>query len=170
MKTYKQQKLSLLATLATFATFALATPLSAHGDHDHDHDHDHAEHDHAKKAGPNGGLILTEIEPHAELFITKDRLVMITILDETGKMVPVGKQEFKIVGGARSAPTTMEFTPKDKVLISSQKLPEGMNVPIIISYRATPEGKTKTIRLALNLAECSSCDSLEYACTCDHAH
>lgn len=177
MKTYKRQKLNLLATLTALA---FASPLAAeedkhkghkdHGDHsghDHDHGHDHAD---EKKAGPNGGRILTEIEPHAELFITEDRLVKITILNEEGETVPVGEQMFKAIGGERKAPTIMEFTEEDGILISSAKLPEGMNVPFILTYQATPDGEKKTLRLALNLADCPGCEYLEYACTCDHEH
>ena len=46
------------------------------------------DHDHAKKeAGPNGGKVLTTIEPHAEFFVTTDRKVQITFLNKDGKAI-----------------------------------------------------------------------------------
>jgi hypothetical protein len=61
-------KLIALPLLAALA-FALSAPAA-------DHDHD------KKEAGPNGGRLLTALDPHAEFFVTADRKVQITFLDE----------------------------------------------------------------------------------------
>ena len=43
-------------------------------------------HDHAKKvAGPNGGLIITAVEPHCELLVTPERKLKITFLGDDNK-------------------------------------------------------------------------------------
>lgn len=50
-----------------------------HADHESDdqnHEGDDHDHDHiAKKAGPNGGRLLTNVEPYAEFFAKPDRSV-----------------------------------------------------------------------------------------------
>ncbi|MCB1085430.1 MAG: hypothetical protein KDM63_00170, partial [Verrucomicrobiae bacterium] len=72
-----------------------------HDHDDHDHDHDHADHDHAhdgdhehsadyvaekgesgekKQAGPNGGRVVTVVEPAVEFFVTDDRKVRLTFV------------------------------------------------------------------------------------------
>ena len=82
----KMTKTILIALSAT-AIYGL----TACDDHDHDHDHkghdhgskghdhgegenEHGDHDHdTVEAGPNGGRILTSVEPHAEFLVTEDR-------------------------------------------------------------------------------------------------
>jgi hypothetical protein len=72
MKPYQK-----IAALAAVFSLGLVGSIYAEDKHDHgDHDgHDHGKH--AKKiAGPNGGRVLTGVEPHLEFFLTKDRLTM----------------------------------------------------------------------------------------------
>ena len=64
-------KTPILTLLAAIA-LALALPASAADDHKHE----------KKEAGPNGGKILTAMEPHAEFFVTSDRKVQITFLGQ----------------------------------------------------------------------------------------
>ena len=52
--------------------------------------HDHAGHSHAAKiTGPNKGRVLTELEPHAEFFVTAERKVRLTFVDDAGKPVAI---------------------------------------------------------------------------------
>ena len=99
-----------------------------HAGHDqeaaaHDAD-DHAGHDHDNPApGPNKGKVFTNVEPHAEFFVTKDRKIQITFLDHDNKVVPVTGQSVKIICGSRSAPTQMTFEKKDNALRLDQAAP-----------------------------------------------
>ncbi len=156
------------------------------GEHDkhvaHDHDGD-GKPDHGpdedcthkrpkKVAGPNGGKIMTAPDFKNELFITKDRMVRITFLDDDNKPVAIGTQEVNMVGGDRSNPTMLTFSKADDgmSLISSGKLPEGIHIPIIITVKTKADANPARASLSLNLADCSTCDYQEYACTCDHHH
>ena len=130
---------------------------------DHDHDHHHA------MVGPNGGRVLHEVDPHAELLVTKDRKLQVTFLNEKGKAIAAGDQTIAAVCGKRTAPTKMAFSKKGGSFISDKALPKGMNIPTVVQIAMKPGAKKTTIRLNLNLQECPTCDSLEYACTCDHS-
>ncbi len=136
--------------------------------------HDHAGHSHAAKiTGPNKGRVLTELEPHAEFFVTAERKVRLTFVDDAGKPVaiPVGFTA-TLVTGDRAKPTTLQFAAEGEgagaTLLSTAALPEGQNLPAIL--RATPEAGAKavTIRFQINLANCGECSRPEYACTCAH--
>lgn len=152
--------LTLVACLC--APFALAEDKK---EHDHDHDHDHA-----KITGPNKGRILHEVDPHAELFVTKDRKLQVTFVDHDGKAIAPGEQSISVICGKRTAPTRMKFEKKGGSLLSDKALPDGMLIPTVLQIKMAPSAKSTVIRLNLNLEECPSCDSLEYACTCDHHH
>lgn len=145
----------------------------AHDDHSgHDHG-DHAGHDHAKKvAGPNGGRIFSGTDFRAEFFVTDDKKVQITFLDEENKAIPPAAQTVSIICGDRSNPTTLTPTKKgDSIaLISSATIPAGNNYPTIITVQTNPDAAPARAKFSLNLSQCSSCDYKEYACTCDHHH
>lgn len=135
-----------------------------HGDHD-DHDHGaHAE----KKAGPNGGRIITSVEPHFEFWVTPERTVQITFLDDYDKLIAPEGQAVSLIGGSRSNPTKLSFVHKDKVLVSNDKLPDGSNIPVILTIETSPDAKTVRERFQVNMSECPTCDYREYACICDH--
>lgn len=141
---------------------AFAMPVFAEGDHDHHHG--------KKTAGPNGGRVLTGIEPHIEFFVMPDRKIKLTVLDKENKPAAVTTQTASATGGDRAKPTKFTFAKEGDVLISDAALPEGNNnPPIILQLKAAPDGKTITERFSVNLADCSSCKHNEYACTCDHA-
>ena len=133
------------------------------GNKKHRHDHDHA-----RMTGPNGGKVLHDVHPHAELFVTKDRKLQITFLTGKGKATAPGNQSISVICGKRTSPTRMKFARKGNSFLSDKALPKGLLIPTVIQIRMSPKTKSTIIRLNLNLAECSGCDSLEYACLCDH--
>ncbi len=141
----------------------------------HDHSgHEHGEGcSHAKKiAGPNGGRVITSVEPHAEFFVTPDNKVRITFLNEQNQPIPVAEQTVGIVCGDRSNPTTLTFTKAadNNFLLSNETLPAGNNHPTIVSFKTTPAAPTVRAKFILNLTDCPTCDHKEYACTCSHSH
>ncbi len=141
-----------------------------HKDHDHDHDHDHG-HDHDLiEAGPNGGRILHDLEPHVEFLVTDDRKVRISAVNDDGKLIPVTTQTASLIGGSRANPTKMKFTKEGGVLLSDIAFPDGNDFPVVVQLKGSPDGKAATVKFNLNLADCPTCENKEYACTCDHAH
>lgn len=138
-----------------------------HADHEgHKHDEAGAKEDSIKT--PNGGKLLTSVEPHAELFVTEERKIQITFLDEDGKIIPVEEQSVSVICGDRQSPTRLSFAKNNGVLISENTLPDGDNIPAIIQIKSSSDAKKVTERINLNLAKCSTCENAEYACTCSH--
>jgi hypothetical protein len=134
------------------------------------HDQDaHVGYDHGEtKAGPNGGRIITSVEPHLEFFVTEERFIQITFLDDTGKPIAPRKQTLSLIGGDRQNPVRLRFDRKGIMLLSNQALPEGNNLPVILSIKMEPESKTIREKFNLNLSQCPTCDFREYACICEH--
>jgi len=143
----------------------------AHGDHDdHAHDHDH-DHDHPRiEDGPNGGRLLTMVEPHIELFVMKDRKIQLTAVGDDDKAIDITDQTASAIGGSRTKPTRLKFTKQGSVLVSDLSIPDGLDVPLVITITPKKDADSITEKLQLNMRDCPSCDNLEYACTCDHAH
>jgi hypothetical protein len=130
---------------------------------------EHAGHGHAKKqAGPNGGRIVTSVEPHYELLVTPERKVKITFLGEDGKPVEAKDQSVTATGGDRANPTRMTFAKEAGALVSDKPLPEGKLVPLVLQVKTSADAKSVTERLSVNLADCPTCEHKEYACTCEH--
>jgi len=128
-------------------------------------------HSHEKKVpGPNGGRILRSIEPHAEFFVTADRKVQITFLDDQGKALAPAEQIVIVTTGERSAPVKMTFAKKENVLLSDQSVPAGNNFPVVVQVKTTPDAKTLVDKFTLNLSNCPDCKLAEYACICAHTH
>lgn len=156
---------------ALLLSLALAAPVFAAGDHGDGHGHAH---DAAKKiAGPNKGRVLTQLEPHVEFFVTAERKVRLTFVDDAGKPVAVPEGfTATLVTGDRAAPTTLRFTTDGEgassTLLSSAALPEGTNMPAILRAKRDAGAQPVTIRLQVNLAKCGECDRPEYACVCAH--
>lgn len=146
---------------------ACASPAFAAEKRDPAHEHE------SKLTGPNKGRILTELEPLAEFFVTAERKVRLTFVDDSGKPVaiPAGFTATLITGN-RSAPTTLQFAKQGEgaaaTLLSTTALPDGQNLPAIL--RAKPEASAQlvTIRFQLDLAQCGECIRPEYACICAH--
>ena len=144
----------------------------AHSGHDTD-GADHAGHDHAKKvAGPNGGKVITSIEPHAEFFVTADNKIRITFLGDDNKAIAVAGQSVDVVCGSRTNPTMLAFTKEadGKSLISTGTLPAGNNFPTIVTLKTTPDAASTRAKFILNLSDCPTCKYKEYACACVHGH
>jgi hypothetical protein len=134
-------------------------------------DHKHHDHDHGKaEAGPNGGRVLHEVEPHLEFFVTKDRKVKITALDDKLKAIPIANQVVTLVGGDRKAPIRLKFVKEGTTLISTTAFPEGDDFPVVVQIKKKPLKKAVTEKFTLDLSPCPTCKFLEYACTCDHGH
>ncbi len=118
--------------------------------------------------GPNGGRLLTKLEPHAELLVREDRRIQIVFLDGQDKPVPAAGQTVTVTTGSRLSPTTLTFERSGDVLVSTRPLPEGNNLPAVVQIRVSPESSPVVERFNLNLATCPDCSRHEYACICDH--
>ena len=163
-------KPKLLILLALFGA-----PLAfADEKHDHskeskeEHGHDHA---HEKKvAGPNGGRIITTVDPHFEFFVTPERKVKITFLGEDNKPVALKEQTVTATGGDRANPTKLAFAKEGDSLLSDKALPDTKKIPIILQVKTSPDAKAVTERFTVDMNDCETCKHKEYACTCDHSH
>jgi hypothetical protein len=149
--------------LTSLLTLALAFTVSAADKDKHDH-----EHEHAAKAGPTGGKLITEVEPHVEFFVNKDKKVEIRFVDDDNKVVAPGEQVISVTLGDRSAPTKLSFTKDGDKLISDKAVPEGNDLPTVVQIKAKPDAKSVTEKFNLNLEQCPTCKNKEYACTCAH--
>lgn len=165
----KTTKTTLAASILAIALTGAGTLIAEEKGHE---EHDHSEHaekgQEKKKAGPNGGKIIHEVEPHLEFFVTADRKVRITALDENGKATPISRQTVSIIAGDRSSPTRMSFAKEGEHLVSDKAFPEGNDFPVVVQIKTTPDAKTVIEKFNLNLIDCPTCSYQEYACTCDH--
>lgn len=172
MKTEHTVKIALVGLLLTSVPALYAQQGGHdHAEHSHDkHEHnDHHGHDHeAKIAGPNGGRIIHAVEPHFEFFVREDRKIQITFLNDENQPVAPAAQEVSAIAGDRRSPTRLTFAVQEGLLLSDTALPEGNNIPIILTVKNTPESNSVRERFMVNLTECPSCDYAEYACTCEH--
>jgi len=124
---------------------------------------------HEKKvAGPNGGRLITSVSPRVEFFVTTDRKVQLTFVDDAGKAIAPDGQTATITSGDRSAPTTLTFSRQGDVLVSHAPLPEGRVVPTVVQLTPAPGARPVVERINVNLAVCSECKHAEYACICGH--
>ena len=155
-----------ITTYLAALSVAAISSLTAVAEEEHDHDHDHAK----RIAGPNGGRVITSVEPHVEFFVTKDRKVQLTFLDDHNKSKAVEAASLKLTGGKRLAPTRMKFSRTGIVYISDKTLPDGKNIPVVLQIKVNKKDKRVTEKFNVDLNDCPSCEYLEYACTCDHSH
>ena len=158
--------MKITTTILSILTLGLYAIQPALSDDKETHDHDHTK----IVAGPNGGRVITDVEPHIEFLVNDDRTVTLTVLDDTNKPAKITEQTAKITAGDRSNPTKLEFTAKDGKLVSDTKLPEGNDFPLVLQIKPSKLGKKVTVKFNLNLADCPTCKNKEYACTCDHDH
>ena len=127
------------------------------------------DHKHEKAApGPNGGKVITAVEPHLEFYVTKDRKVEITALTEDLKPGKLSGQVIAVTAGDRSKPTKLEFKEEGGKLVSSNALPDGNDYPVSVSIKANASGKAVYEKFNLNLEKCPTCKFQEYACICAH--
>lgn len=126
-------------------------------------------HDHARKvAGPNGGRVITAVEPRAEFFVTADRKVQITFLDKAGKAIAPADQVVTVTAGERMSPTTLTFSKSGNTLVSNAALPQGDDLPAVVQIKASPDTKAVIEKFNVDLSKCGACKNAEYACVCAH--
>ena len=160
-------------TNVTLTAMALLTPFlfaeeKGHEGHDHT-DHGDKTHGHvAKMAGPNEGRIFVSTEPHTEFFVTPERKIKITFLDENNKAITPTDQTVSAIGGDRANPTRMVFAIEGEAMVSDKPLPEGKRIPLILQIKTAAEGDFVTEKFTVDLSNCPTCEHQEYACTCDH--
>ena len=150
--------------LNLLTALALTIPAFAAEKDKHDHKHE------KKTAGPNGGMVISAVEPHLEFFVTKDRKVEITALTEDLKPAKLSGQVIAVTAGDRSKPTKLEFKEDGGKLVSSNALPEGNDFPVSVSIKADAKAKAIYEKFNLNLEKCPTCKNAEYACVCVHSH
>jgi hypothetical protein len=153
------------STLLTFAIAVLGLTITINAAEKDDHDHDHE-----VKAGPTGGRLITEVEPHVEFFVNKENKVEIRFIDDDMKVVTPGEQVIRVTLGDRAAPTKLSFIKDGEKLISDKVIPDGGNLPTVVQIKTTADAKTVTEKFTLNLEQCPTCKNKEYACVCDHDH
>lgn len=165
--------IAITAALLTPWLFAQdKAPKDDHAGHDHS---DHSEEAHAEVEtleGPNKGRIITSTEPHLEFFVTPDRKILLTFLDEKNMPIALEAPVVSAIGGERANPTRMTFVESGEggALLSDVSLPEGKNIPIILQIKTAPDADNVTEKFNINLTKCPTCVHLEYACVCDHGH
>lgn len=148
--------------LLTAALLTLALAFSATAADKDGHDHEKG------KAGPNGGKLITEVEPHVEFFVNKDKKVEIRFIGDDMKVVAPGEQVISVTLGDRSAPTKLAFSKDGDKLVSDKAIPEGSDLPTVVQIKAKAGAKSVTEKFNLNLAQCPTCKNQEYACVCAH--
>ena len=148
MKTLLKFLLTVLAALC-----CAAAPVFAHG---------------KNEAGPNGGRLLTAVDPHVEFFVTKERKIQFTFLDAQDRPTAPAGQSVIVTTGSRAAPTVLTFTRQGDVLLSDAALPAGNNLPAVIQLKPAPDAPEVVVKFNINLATCGECSHAEYACICDH--
>ncbi len=128
----------------------------------HDGDHEHI-------TGPNGGRMLHAVEPHLEFLVLEGGKVKISAIGDGDKAIPIADQSVKLTGGNRTNPTRMTFAKVGDALVSNETLPDLKSFPVVLQIKSG-SGKSVLEKFQLNLADCPTCDFLEYACSCDHDH
>jgi hypothetical protein len=125
-------------------------------------------HGHKHLAGPKGGRIFDQTEPHAEFVVERDRSVTINFYNEAMKPVAAAMQSVTVIADARSGKATLQFEKKGDSLVSKTKLPEGEGYNVVVQFRQTPDARPTNLRFKLDLSICGGCKRAEYGCTCDH--
>jgi len=154
----KTNRIAVALAACACVTGALAAPA---------HAHENAAQT-AKKAGPNGGRVITKVTPNVEFLVQPDRRVKLTFLDAEGKPVAAGQAMATLTGGDRLNPSKLTFVKDGDALVSQQSLPAGEIVPVVLQLRMTPEGEVVMQKFNVNFAICPECKHTEYACTCGH--
>lgn len=166
----------VLAALLSVGCSKDTTESHAHNDHDHDsaHGHSHedgyADHHDGEKSegGPNGGRLITSVNPAIEFIVEDDRSARILFLDAERNTVAPTTQIVSLIGGERTNPTTIAFVPNGNGLRSDKPLPEGNSVPVVLQIKPSPSADTVREKFNVNLSECPTCRYQEYACVCGH--
>ncbi len=120
-------------------------------------------------AGPKGGRVLTSDAPHAEFFVEKDRIVVVSFYDQALKPLAVSGQVVNATAEAKSGKVKLDFVAKNGALISTTPLPPGDDYTVVVQIRDTATAKPKNYRVLFHDEICGECKRAEYACTCEHA-
>lgn len=143
-------------------------PSSADEEHSNKEDHDRKQGQFVKDPGPNGGRIVEGDDFKLEFFVTQNRHVQISFLNDQGEVVSPKDQSVSLIGGSRSDPTRLQFEKSGKVLLSNSALPDLRNMPAILNVKASQEAKPVRERFNINMSTCPECSLHEYACICGH--
>jgi len=158
----------------SFATILILTlvshfiPISADEGNSHKGDHDSNSSQFVKEPGPSGGRIVEGDGFKLEFFVTDDRKVQISFLNDQGDVVSPQNQNVSFVGGDRSNPTRLQFDKSGKVLLSQSTLPDLKNMPAILNVKVSQGAKAVRERFNINMSTCPECSLHEYACICGH--
>ena len=126
-------------------------------------------HDHEKvKAGPTGGKLITDVEPHVEFFVNKDKKVEIRFVDDDNKIVAPAEQVITVTLGERKKPTKLTFAKDGDKLVSDKAVPEGNDYPAVVQIKTNAKAKAVNAKFTLNMTKCPTCEYAEYACACAH--
>ncbi len=144
------------------AVLSLLTVCALNAADKHDHKHEHG------KAGPTGGRLITEVEPHVEFFVNEDNKVELRFVNDDNKVIAPAGQVITVTLGDRRAPTQLRFAKDGDKLVSNQAIPAGNNHPTVVQIREKEGAKPVNEKFTLNLDACPTCKYKEYACTCEH--
>lgn len=118
-------------------------------------------------AGPKGGRMLISDAIRAEFFVTAERRVELTFLDQAGHVVPPGSASVTVTAEAPSGRVSLPLALKDATLVSTEPLPAGEPYRVVVQVRPSAGARPNNFRIELNLHECGECQHAEYACTCE---
>jgi hypothetical protein len=149
--------------LFTAALLVLGIAVTATAADKEKHDHGHE-----KKLGPTNGKLITEVEPHVEFLVTKDKKIEIRFVNDDNKVVAPGEQVISVIIGDRSNPVKLAFTKEGDKLVSDKAIPEGNDLPTVVQIKANAGAKAVNEKFNLNLEKCPTCKNQEYNCTCEH--
>lgn len=142
-----------------------------------EHSHSNVQHSHAfgknpmhagKIAGPNGGRLITSVEPNFEFLIQEDRKVRLTFVDGNARPIDVASLSVSLLCGDRMSPTKLAFAQAGDVLLSDKPLPEGNMLPVVLTIQTTPNGDPVYEKFNADFSTCGGCRFVEYACVCGH--
>lgn len=143
----------------------------------HEHSHGNVQHSHelekdrmhaGKMTGPNGGRLITSVEPNFEFLVQEDRKVRLTFVDGNAKPIDVASMSISLSCGDRMSPTELVFAQAGDVLISDKPLPEGNILPVVLTIQTTPASEPIYEKFNVDFSTCGQCRFVEYACICGH--
>ena len=140
-----------------------------------EHSHGNVKHSHelgegyaGKMAGPNGGRLITSVNPNFEFLVQEDRKVRLTFVDGSARPIGVAAVSILLTCGDRMSPTELAFAQTGDVLISEKPLPEGNLLPVVLTIKTTPDSEPIYEKFIVDFSTCAQCRLVEYACICGH--
>lgn len=132
------------------------------------HSHELGEGYAGKMAGPNGGRLITSVNPNFEFLVQEDRKVRLTFVDEGASPIDVAAVSILLTCGDRMSPMETAFAQADNALISEKPLPDGNILPVVLTIKTTPSGDPVYEKFIVDFSTCAQCRFVEYACVCGH--